>query len=500
LGRNFLLLSAAAFGVGFGVGGLAVASLGSGKVPAPGSAVLGLALRAEDSLAPEVGPLPPIVSVAAASATPPRAVPAALGPLPPRPYVPPPVATTTPAPVPAMPRAKPVPQLAASDAASVRTVPEQAAPARAEVEVRRGDTLIDILARAGIESAEAQDAAASLRKVANLRRLRIGQRLALEVEPAGGEGQRLARLVFPVDAAKEVHLVRERDGGFAARRVERPLQREMVRVRAEIADSVYEAAHDAGLPGETLGQMIKLLSWDVDFQRDVHPGDRFETVFERRVNEEGETAGAGDLLFVGLDTQEREIEAYRYTASDGRTSFFDRHGRALRKWLLKTPIDGARLSSTFGMRRHPVLGYTRMHKGIDFAAPPGTPILAAGDGIVEFAGRNSGYGKHLKIKHNGQHSTAYAHMSRFAAGIRRGKRVRQGEVIGYVGTTGLSTGPHLHYELLVNGEQVNPLGVKVAFADQLQDAELKRFLAWRAEVDKLRQHPEQEQMVAQRMD
>ncbi|MEK0084444.1 peptidoglycan DD-metalloendopeptidase family protein [Benzoatithermus flavus] len=452
---------------------MTIATVGTGKVHLPENGVLELTLRAEHVLSGRADPVAAVVPAAEAATLPPT--PRAVAPrdLPPA----------------AIPRAKPVDQPAAA---------EMAAPARAEVEVQRGDTLLDILTRAGIESVEAQDAVSSLRKVTNLRRLRIGQRLALEVEP--GEGQRLARLVLPVDAAKEVHLVREEDGSFAARSVERPLQREMVRVRAAIADSVYEAARDAGLPAAIMGQMIKLLSWDVDFQRDVHPGDRFESVFERRVNEKGEMAAAGDLLFVGLDTQERRIEAYRYTTSDGRTSFFDRDGRALRKWLLKTPIDGARLTSTFGMRRHPVLGYTRMHKGIDFAAPPGTPILAAGDGEIEFAGRSSGYGKYVRIRHSREYSTAYAHMSRFAPGLRRGKHVRQGEVIGYVGTTGLSTGPHLHYELLVNGEQVNPLSVKVALTDRLQGAELKRFLALRAEIDKLRRRPDSEQMIAQRMD
>jgi murein DD-endopeptidase MepM/ murein hydrolase activator NlpD len=485
--RHFLLLGAAAFGVGFGVGGLSVATVG-------GSANLLSAAGFAPMHAAPSGHAHGFIAVAeAASLEPaPRLVPVAY-PSPARPYVPtPPAAAPAEAGPPvaaAVPRAKP--PVAASRA--------DGAP-RAELEVRRGDTLLDVLARAGIEAGEAQDAAASLRKVANLRRLKVGQRLAVELERKEGEGTRLARLVLPVDAAKEVLLVRERNGGFAARSIERPLQREMVRVRAEIADSVYEAARDAGLPSETMGQMIKLLSWDVDFQRDVQPGDRFETVFERQVNDKGQVAGAGDLLFVGLDTQERRIEAYRFTSSDGRTSFFDRNGRALRKSLLKTPIDGARLTSTFGMRRHPVLGYTRMHKGIDFAAPPGTPILAAGDGEVEFAGRNAGYGKYVRIRHNNEISTAYAHMSRFASSLKRGRKVRQGEVIGYVGSSGLASGPHLHYEMLVRGEEANPLTVRVAMADQLQGGELKRFVSLRNAIDRLRRHPGEEQMVAQRID
>jgi murein DD-endopeptidase MepM/ murein hydrolase activator NlpD len=270
-------------------------------------------------------------------------------------------------------------------------------------------------------------------------------------------------------------------------------------VAGVIAESVYGAARAAGLPNQTLAEMIKLLSWDVDLQRDIHPGDRFEAVYERRLNEDGAFAAAGDLLFVGLDTREREVEAYRFAAADGTASYYDRDGRALRKWLLRTPIDGARLSSKFGPRRHPVLGYTRMHKGIDFAAPTGTPILAAGDGVVDFAGRNKGYGNYVRVRHDGEYSTAYAHLSRFQKGMKRGRRITQGEVIGYVGSTGLSTGPHLHYEVLRRGAQVNPLAIKAAaFADRLRGAELSRFLALRDRIDELRRRPDRDKLVAQR--
>lgn len=374
---------------------------------------------------------------------------------------------------------------------------EQADSGLAQIELRRGDTLMDVLSRVGIQATEAYDAVSSLREVADLRRLRAGQRLVIELAPVESE-ERLRKLVLPLDAATEVHLVRAEDGAFAARSVERRLQREMVRVGGEIRDSLFASAVTAGLPSSALHQMVKLLSWDVDLQRDVHPGDRFETVFERKINEAGEPAGGGDLLFVGLKLRGREIEAYRFTTADGRVGFFDGQGRTLRKWLLKTPVDGARLSSTFGPRRHPVLGYTRMHKGIDFVAPTGTPVLAAGDGVVEFAGRNRGYGKYIRLRHNGEYGTAYAHLSRFAPTIKRGRRVKQGEVIGYVGSTGMSTGPHLHYEMLQRGEQVNPLTLKAEFSDQLPNVDLRRFQELRAEIDDLRDRPERDQMLAER--
>jgi murein DD-endopeptidase MepM/ murein hydrolase activator NlpD len=369
----------------------------------------------------------------------------------------------------------------------------------ADIEVRRGDTLLGILTGAGINATEAHEAVSRLRTVANLRSLRAGQRLGLETTAGAEGGQRLARLVWPMDAAREIHLVRAADGRFATEDVERPLTSELFRAHGAIAGSLYQSARRAGLPAQSLAEMIALLSWDLDLQRDIHAGDRFETVLERRRDGEGEVVAYGDLVYVGLTTRERTIAAYRFTGPDGKIGFFDRDGRALRKWLLRTPVDGARLSSEFGPRRHPVLGYTRMHKGIDFAAPPGTPILAAGDGVVAFAGRNRGYGNYVKLRHDGAYDTAYAHLSRFAKGLKRGHRVSQGQVIGYVGSTGLSTGPHLHYEVLHQGEQVDPQRLKAAYAEQLRGEALKRFLAHRGNVDRLRDgEPSQERLVAQR--
>jgi murein DD-endopeptidase MepM/ murein hydrolase activator NlpD len=249
--------------------------------------------------------------------------------------------------------------------------------------------------------------------------------------------------------------------------------------------------------------MITLLSWDLDLQREVQPGDRFEAVIERGVNDEGEPAGAAVLLFVGFESAERTVAAYRFApVPDGRADFYDREGRAVRKWLLRTPVDGARLSSAFGPRRHPVLGYTRMHKGVDFAAPAGTPVIAAGDGTVVFAGRNRGYGNYVRLRHDDEHGTAYAHLSRIAPGIKPGRKVRQGELIGRVGSTGLSTGPHLHYEVLRGDEPIDPMTVKASFGSELRGGELRRFLAQRDRVDGLRRPPpgpdDRERLVADR--
>jgi murein DD-endopeptidase MepM/ murein hydrolase activator NlpD len=372
----------------------------------------------------------------------------------------------------------------------------------AEIVVRRGDTLLAILARAGVADGEAHDAVGTLRQVANPRRLRSGMRLKLELEPAAAEvGQRLSRLVWPVDVAGEVHLVRGDDGAFTARHVARAVRRELIRLEGEIVGSLHRSARRVGIGPEGLGQVVALLSRDLDLQREVHPGDRFEAVIERALDDAGGAAGADEVLFVGFAGRERAIAAYRFAPSGRDADFFDRHGQALRKWLLRTPVDGARLSSPFGPRRHPILGYTRLHRGIDFAAPPGTPVLAAGDGVVEFAGRNRGYGNYVRLAHRAGYGTAYAHLRRIAAKVRPGRRVRQGEVIGEVGSTGLSTGPHLHYEVLHRGEAVDPKGLETASAEPLGGGTLADFLAWRDRIDSLRGgRRAAEPLVAQRTD
>ena len=355
-----------------------------------------------------------------------------------------------------------------------------------QITVQRGDTLMNILMRARIDQAEAHAAVASLRDVYDPRRLRAGQQLALTaLSGTADEGRELLRLAFDLDFDHQIEITRGAGGRYGAARVERPQQRQMVRRAGTIDDSLYLAAARIDLPHDVTYSLVKLFSWDVDFQRDLRQGDGFETLFEEVSLEDGSGASRGDdLLFAALTLSGRSLDAYRFEVEDGAVEYFDRTGRSLRKFLLRTPVDGARLSSGFGMRRHPILGYSRMHKGVDFAAPSGTPIYAAGGGRVASAGRNGGYGNYIQIRHSGEYSTAYGHMSRFAKGIRAGARVQQGQVIGYVGTTGRSTGPHLHYEVLRNDAQINPLSVKQPPNTQLAGADLERF---RAEIDRIDQ-------------
>jgi murein DD-endopeptidase MepM/ murein hydrolase activator NlpD len=228
--------------------------------------------------------------------------------------------------------------------------------------------------------------------------------------------------------------------------------------------------------------MIKMLSWDVDFQRDIQPGDRFEVMYERYYTDGGKFVRTGDVLYANLILSGKSHPIYRHTSKGGTTDYFDAKGVSARKALLRTPIDGARLTSNFGKRHHPILGYTMMHRGVDFAAPVGTPIYAAGDGIVDVREREGAYGNYIRVRHNSDYATAYAHMSRFAPRIQKGSRVKQGQVIGFVGSTGRSTGPHLHFEVLQKGQQINPMAVKMPIGDKLAGAELERFAQQRTRI------------------
>ena len=357
-----------------------------------------------------------------------------------------------------------------------------------QVTVQRGDTLSNILDRARIDAAQAHAVVQSLRGVYDPRRLKVGQELLITAAVAleGGAGRELMSLALDLDFDHQLHITRGADGSYSADKVERPQRRELVRRAGSIEDSLFLSADRADVPRGITIDLIRLFSWDVDFQRDIRAGDGFEALFEEVSLEESGVVRGGDLLYAGLSLSGEILDAFRFEPQDGEVEYFDRTGRSLRKFLLRTPVDGARLSSTFGMRRHPVLGYSLMHKGVDFAAPGGTPIYAAGGGRVVAAGRNGGYGNYIRVRHSGEYSTAYAHLSRFAKGIKPGQRVRQGQVIGYVGTTGRSTGPHLHYEVLRNDQQMNPLKIKQPPTTQLAGADLERFNEEVARIDRLR--------------
>ena len=348
---------------------------------------------------------------------------------------------------------------------------------RKKMVIGRGDTLSVALTRAGGTREEAEAAIVAFRKVHNPRRLRVGQTLSLAFDPADGSGAapRLASLALGVAADRDVVVERGDDGSFTSSVVDRPLERILHRTIGTIDSSLYNAAIDAGMPNQVLMEMVHIFSFDVDFQHDIQPGDHFEVLYESVFNKAGEFVENGPILYAHLEVGARDVELFRFEPAEGPADYLDAKGASARKALMRTPINGARLSSGYGMRKHPILGYNKKHLGVDFAAPTGTPIYAGGDGTISMIGRYGNYGKYIRIRHNGTYSTGYAHLSGYAKGMKRGKRVRQGQVIGYVGSTGMSTGPHLHYEVMQGNKRINPMTLKLPSGRKLKGQELAAF-------------------------
>jgi murein DD-endopeptidase MepM/ murein hydrolase activator NlpD len=366
------------------------------------------------------------------------------------------------------------------EVAPVEVAPADVAPAesglhRRVVSVERGDTLMDLLTGASVPRAEADGAIAALSGVYDPRKLKIGQQVTVLFEPRRGGSRRFVGLELAPDVVRSVSVARTGDAGFESAEVKKEVRRELVAAEADIRSSLFEAGNGAGVPLWVMLAAIRTYSYEVDFQRDLQPGDRFKVLYDRHVTPDGKAAGEGDVLFASLTVAGEELAIYRHKTRDGRTDYYDRDGESIRRALLLTPIDGARLTSGFGMRMHPILGYSKMHKGVDFGAPVGTPIYAAGNGVVEEVGPHGAYGNYIRIRHNTNITTAYAHLSRFAKTVRRGSRVEQGEVIGYVGSTGRSTGAHLHYEVMKGGHQVNPKAADLPTGEKLQGRELQAF-------------------------
>jgi murein DD-endopeptidase MepM/ murein hydrolase activator NlpD len=347
------------------------------------------------------------------------------------------------------------------------------------VKVERGDTLMKLLTRNDIDRRDAHAAISALSEVYDPRRMQIGQLFELSLADGAAEtaGPNLVSLSFKADPVRSIQVRLTDDGDYQAEVKEKALKRADGFGAGTIKSSLYEAAMDADIPAAVLHDMIRIFSFDVDFQRDIQPGDKFEVLYDEHATEEGAVVRVGEIRYAAMTLSGTELAYYQYTPKSGITDYFNPQGQSVRKTLMRTPINGARLSSGFGKRKHPILGYTKMHRGTDFAAPTGTPIMAAGDGVVDFIGRNGAYGKYIRIRHNSSYKTAYAHMSGFKRGLKQGDRVKQGDTIGYVGTTGRSTGPHLHYEVLENGKQRNPMSVKLPAGEKLEGQDLKRFAA-----------------------
>ncbi len=351
------------------------------------------------------------------------------------------------------------------------------------LDIGAGDTLAGALQDIGISGADAYKAVKALGKFYDPRDVKPGQAISVTLEP-GEDGVQLGGLNMKLSAIEELHISRDEKGRYFAEKDKKEVQLKKVAAKASIENSLYGSAAKAGIPASMVANMIRIYSYEIDFQRDIREGDTVEVLYETYETEDGDFARYGDVLYASLTVGGHKIPVYRFEGKNGEHGYYKENGKSLKRTLMSTPIDGARMSSGYGMRRHPVLGYNKMHKGVDFAASRGTPIYAAGDGVIEKAGRQGGYGNYIRIKHNSSLQTAYAHMNRFAKGMRAGKRVKQGDVIGYVGSTGRSTGPHLHFEVLRNGKQVNPKSIKSAGGNRLTGRNLDSFKSQKSKISR----------------
>lgn len=348
---------------------------------------------------------------------------------------------------------------------------EPEVPWQMRVTVSRGDTLSTIFNQVGLSAGLLHEMINSSREARQFGRLREGQTLDFHFTPDG----QLEKISSPLSRLETVQIQRT-DSGFKFERVVADPEMRQSYAHATIASSLFDAANQAGLSHGLIMELANVFGYDIDFAMDIREGDEFDVLYEQKTLD-GEIVGTGAILAARFVNRGNTYTAIRYTTSQGETGYYTAEGNNVRKAFIRTPVDFARISSRFSKgRKHPILNKIRAHKGVDYAAPRGTPIKAAGDGKVILAGPKGGYGNTVVIQHGSRYRTLYAHMQGFAKNIRAGATVKQGQIIGYIGTTGLSTGPHLHYEFQVNGTHVDPLSQKQLIADPLSGKEKQRFL------------------------
>ena len=338
--------------------------------------------------------------------------------------------------------------------------------------LNKNETLADLLKRADFTSSELYQVADVVSQKINVRKLGIGMNFTI------GFDENNAPIAVKTSQSDKLDyfIFKNSFGTWQGLQAIRPIDTEFVHSAGVIDGTLYEAALDANVPLSTLDNFMRVMGFSVDFQRQLRQGDAFEVVYEKisdRIT--GETLSVGKVHYVGMVLSGRQVGYYRHENNDGTIGWYDKAGKSAVRTLMRTPVSGARLASSYGMRKHPVTGYNKLHRGVDFAVPTGTPILAAGSGRIEMAGWNGSYGRYIRIRHNNTYQTAYAHMSGIAKGIYAGAQVDQGQVIGFVGSTGRSTGPHLHYEILVNRRQVNPMTINLPTGKNLPEREQGRF-------------------------
>ena len=349
--------------------------------------------------------------------------------------------------------------------------------------IRAGETFDKILENYSIEKTEINKIKKSLKKKINLNKLNTKQIIQFSLDKTNNK---IDEFTYQISNTKKIYLKRSIEGdNFDEKILSIQLDKKIIYKENIILQSLYKAAMNQKIPANIIIEFARIYGFQVDFQRDIRKKDKFQIMYEVFLNEKKEIIETGEILFANLKISGQDNGLY-YFDQKGSEGHYDKGGKSVKKALMKTPINGARLSSPFGMRKHPIDGYNKMHRGTDFAAPMGTPIMASGDGVVKKAGWCGGGGNCVKIKHNSTYQTVYAHMSKFARGIKAGVRVKQGQTIGYVGSTGKSTGPHLHYEVIINGKKVNSQKLKLPSGKILKGNERKLFETNKIKLDVLK--------------
>jgi len=344
--------------------------------------------------------------------------------------------------------------------------------------IKSGETFDKILESYSIDKDEIQAIKENLSKKININKLNTNQKIQINLDQTNNK---IKEFIFQISNTEKISLSRKnQDTKFDQEIITLKLNKKIIYKENIILQSLYKSAVDQNIPPNTIVEFARIYGFQVDFQRDIRKQDKFQIMYEVFIDENKKIIQTGEILFANLKLSGQDNSLYFFN-EQGSEGHYDKNGKSVQKALMKTPINGARLSSSFGMRKHPIDGFNKMHRGTDFAAPMGTPIMASGNGIIKKAGWCGGGGNCVKIRHNSTYETIYAHMSKFARGIKSGVRVKQGQTIGYVGSTGKSTGPHLHYEVVVNGKKVNSQTLKLPSGKILKGKNRKLF-----EINKIR--------------
>ncbi len=350
---------------------------------------------------------------------------------------------------------------------------------------KSGDTYESIINKLDIDKSEKNNLKKIILSQKSLKVLRINQKFTFKFDHLSKP--KIKEFKIQTDKKNEILFTKNIDEDeFVPKRIKKNFTKNLVYKETVITDSLYNSAISLGIKPNVIIEFARLYGFQVDFQRDIWKNDSFQIIYEEFLNDKNTVVDTGEIIFANLNLQDTDLQLYKYEYEKNKVDYFDENGKSIKKTLMKTPINGARLSSSYGKRKHPILGYTKMHTGTDFAAPKGTPIMASGDGKVTKAGWCGGGGNCVKIKHNSKYQTVYAHMSKFGRGIKRGVRVKQGQIIGYVGSTGMSTGPHLHYEVIENGKKINSQKMRLPSGKVLKGEERKKFEVSKIKIDVLK--------------